>query len=62
MGISQKSLRHTHFRFFGISWNIGIFKKKYGTNKNGKKWNIPDFWDIPEYSIFQIRDKGGGGA
>ena len=81
MGISQKSLRHTHFRFFGISWNIGIFHFLYGTykcpkiwdirhsgifqknpghTKTGKKWNIPDFLNIPEYSIFQIRDKGGG--
>ena len=35
-------------------------KKKLGHTKTGKKWNIPDFWNIPEYSIFQIRDKGGG--
>ena len=56
----KKHLRYTPCRFFWISWNIGILKKKSGTYQKWKKLNIPDFLNIPEYSIFHFRDEGGG--
>ena len=55
-----------HFQYGTYKWSkiwdkrqSGIFKKNPGHKKTGKRWNTLDFWNIPLYSILEIRDMGG---